>query len=81
MKVSILNFEDLTHEQQKQSSNNGSGKEYATYIKIEDVDGIRIYSDGMEPEDCTFDRDLKWIVTELNKAAEINNNKQRAIIS
>lgn len=48
-------------------SNNGSGKEYANYILIEDGDYRICYSDAIEPEDAKFSRDLDWIVTELRR--------------
>ena len=51
-----------------QLSDNGWGKKYAHYIVIEDDDYKAVYSDAMEPEDCTFGRDLKWIVDELTRA-------------
>lgn len=63
--VKRLYFKDLTEEEKLNVSNNGSGKEYASYISIEDDKGKRIYSDAMEPEDATFGRDLNWILTEL----------------
>ncbi len=48
-------------------SDNGNGKEYATYIVIEDGDYKAVYSDAMEPEDARFYRDLKWIQKELSR--------------
>ena len=65
-KVKLARFEDLTEIEKENASNNGSGKEYASYIIIEDESGRRVYSDAMEPEDCTFSRDLSWIIKELN---------------
>ena len=47
--------------------NNGAGKDYASYLLIEDGDYRACYSDAMEPEDTTFGRDLKWIKTELER--------------
>ena len=67
-KVSIVNYDQLTKEDQEGVPDNGSGKEYANYIVIEDKDGRRVYSDAMEPEDATFNRDLSWITTELMKS-------------
>ena len=65
--VKVIEFEDLTDLEKDSASNNGAGKEYASYLLIEDEDGRRIYSDAMEPEDTTFHRDLDWIVSELTK--------------
>jgi len=56
-------------------SNCGSGKEYASYLIIEDGEYKAIYSDAMEPEDATFGRDLHWIVTELRRVADKNENR------
>lgn len=50
-------------------SNNGSGKEWSSYLVIEDGNYRAVYSDAMEPEDCTFGRDLRWIKIELERAA------------
>ena len=63
--VKLVNFDDLTTDEKLGVSNNGYGKEYASYIVIEDENGKRIYSDAMEPEDATFFRDLSWIIEEL----------------
>ncbi len=66
MKITVCDFEQLpTWAVQQGLSSNGSGKEYANYILIEDEDRRVCYSDAMEPEDCKFTRDLSWIVTEL----------------
>lgn len=48
-------------------SDNGSGKEYATYIIIEDGYYKRVYSDAVEPEDANFSRDFNWVATELRR--------------
>jgi len=63
--VEIVDFDDLSAEEKKYASNNGSGKEYASYLIIEDEYGRRVYSDAMETEDATFRRDLSWIIEEL----------------
>ena len=69
MKVTIVfGLNDLPSWVDKSSlSNNGSGAEYASYLLIEDGDYRACYSDAMEPEDCTFGRDLKWIKAELER--------------
>ena len=70
MSVKLMTYEEVMQleltENEKYLSNNGSGKECASYIVIADRKGRRIYSDAMEPEDARFDRDLSWIVEELN---------------
>ena len=43
-------------------SNNGCGKEYASYLIVKHNGVILRYeSDAMEPEDAKFYRDLSWI--------------------
>ncbi|OEU68427.1 MAG: hypothetical protein BBJ57_02360 [Desulfobacterales bacterium PC51MH44] len=62
LKVELLNFEDLSDIEKEGASNNGFGKEYVSYIKVtHDDDVLYLESDGMEPEDATFYRDLSWI--------------------
>ena len=63
--VKLVDFDALSEEEKEFQPNNGAGKEYASYIVIEDEKGKRIYSDAMEPEDATFSRDLSWILEEL----------------
>lgn len=69
MIASILSYEDLPDWVDKKYglSNNGCGKEDASYIVIEDGDYKVCYSDAMEPEDASFGRDLSWIISELNR--------------
>ncbi len=63
-----LDYEDLTEEEQREAPNNGPGKDMASYIRITDNQGSRVYSDAMEPEDSSFHRDLSWIASELKHA-------------
>ena len=65
--VTVVQFEELTDLEKDSVSNNGCGKEYASYLIIEDENGRRVYSDAMEAEDATFNRDLSWIRDELTK--------------
>jgi len=62
MKIETLSYEDLTDKEKKDVPDNGSGKEYANYIKItREGKTLLLKSDAMEPEDCSFSRDLNWI--------------------
>ena len=64
----ICAYEDLPEWVDKENlPDNGCGKEWASYILIEDGDYKRVYSEAMEPEDKTFGRDLDWIVDEINR--------------
>lgn len=66
--VTELTYNDLTDEERIRVSNNGSGKENASYLRIIFPDGTKqIESDAMEPEDARFSRDLEWIKGTLNK--------------
>lgn len=72
LKVNRVYFEDLTEEEQEIQPDNGSGKEYANYIKITDgTETIMILSDAVEPEDATFSRDFSDVVDAIEKAYKI----------
>jgi len=65
-------FNDLTSKEKGSVSNNGSGKEYAGYIRVtHNGETILLESDAMEPEDVSFSRDLSWIPEIIKKAYEI----------
>ncbi len=71
MKVSIITFGDLPSDVAANASNNGRGKKYANYIRIDYEDGnIKYFSDAMEGEDALFSRSLSWIKGELEAAFE-----------
>lgn len=62
MKVSIVKYDDLPEDKKERASNNGCGKKYANYLRIEwDEENIEYHSDAVEPEDATFTRDFYWI--------------------
>ena len=72
LKITSPQFEELTEDERKSVSNNGSGKEYASYIRVEhDGKTILLESDAMEPEDAVFFRDLSWIMDIIERAYEI----------
>ena len=67
-KISLCNYENLPKWVDTDClSNNGSGKESAAYLVIEDGDYKAIHSDAMEREDTSFHRDLSWIKEELER--------------
>ncbi len=75
LEIKIIGFDSLTVEEKEDQPNNGSGREYATYLRI--MYGgktIAVYSDAMEPEDCTFGRDLNWIVDAVKAAYELGKH-------
>lgn len=73
--VYLVSFDDLKEEEKEVQPNNGSGKEDANYIKIRhDSSTIMILSDAVEPEDATFRRDFKDVVTAINKVYEAGLN-------
>jgi hypothetical protein len=76
--VSTSAFEELTEAEQNCASNNGSGKEYANYIRItRNGSTVWLESDAMEPEDARFSRDLQWIVEALRYAYECGRADER----
>ena len=71
LEINELRFDDLTEEQQENVPDNGSGKDYASYIEIKlNGEVVDIFSDAMEPEDVTFGRDLSWIAPVIKAAYE-----------
>lgn len=78
MKTTICSFLELPDwVDEAELPNNGGGKEYASYLLIEDEAGRRVYSDAMEPED--FYRDLEWIKTELDRAHEMIRSRDELL--
>lgn len=66
LEVKYLNYNDLTKEEKEDVPNNGTGKEYAGYIKvIWNGKMVLLKGDAMEPEDTSFRRDLNWIIDAL----------------
>lgn len=62
LEIRVENFSQLSRKEQDNTSNNGSGKEYANYLRVKFNDQtIALKSDAMEPEDVKFSRDLSWI--------------------
>lgn len=59
----------LRDDEKNEVSQNGSGAEYAGYIRMSrNGKTIHLYSDAMEPEDATFGRDLSWIAKAIHEA-------------
>ena len=72
LSVMRMEYNELSDVEKKYASNNGCGKEYATYVKVVyNGDTIFIESDAMEPEDATFSRDLSWIFEALSECYEL----------
>lgn len=70
--VTTEEFDDLSDEEKESVSDNGCGKEWATYIRVRhDGKTILLESDAIEPEDKNFHRDLSWISVWLKKAYEL----------
>ena len=70
--VTMEQYEDLSEKERENASSNGSGKEFAHYIRIKhNNETIILKSDAMEREDAVFFRDLRWIVPALKKCYEI----------
>jgi len=72
LKVEAVGYSSLSDEQKNSVSDNGSGKEWANYLKVTHNDEIvALKSDAMEPEDASFSRDLNWIYGLLRKCYEL----------
>lgn len=70
MKITTCDYDELPDWVSKEDlPDNGSGREYASYLLIEDGKYKAVYSDAMEPEDARFYRDLGWIKHEIERAA------------
>lgn len=62
LEITEVSYDDLSPEEQAEQPNNGSGKKYASYLRVlHNGETIGIFSDAMEPEDARFYRDLDWI--------------------
>jgi len=67
--ITSPSYNDLTDDEKENVSDNGSGKEWAGYIKVtHNGKTILLKSDAMEPEDAFFYRDLNWIYDIIQKA-------------
>ena len=72
LRVESPSFAELSDEEKNEVPNNGAGKEYASYVKVIHNDKtIFLENDAMEPEDCTFGRDLSWVYDALQKCYEL----------
>jgi hypothetical protein len=73
--VIVQDYDDLSEDEKSAASNNGGGKDYATYLRIKhNGETIALHSDACEPEDCTFRRDFDWITAALRKAYELGKS-------
>jgi len=71
VKIERVYYDNLTDEEKEDQPNNGSGKEYASYIKItNDEETLMILSDAVEPEDATFVRDFSDVLDALELVYE-----------
>jgi hypothetical protein len=72
LKVELVDFDDLSKEEQEIQPNNGNGKEYASYIRLtHGGKTVMILSDAAEPEDLTFYRDLSGVLSAIERAYKL----------
>ena len=72
LRVTSPSFAELSDEEKNEVPNNGTGKEYASYVRVTHNDKtIFLKNDAMEPEDRTFSRDLNWVYDALQKCYEL----------
>lgn len=78
-KVEFINYDHLTDEEIEAGlSDNGCGKEYASYMRVtHNGKTIRLESDAMEREDASFFRDLSWIKEAFEEAYNLGRNEGR----
>ena len=80
LEVKLQHYSDLSDKEKENVSDNGSGKEYADYIRIlHNGETILLESDAMEPEDAMFCRDLNWIIEALRDC--YNLGKEDALLN
>jgi len=76
-----VDYDDLSEKEQENQPNNGSGKEYASYLRVEfPVGDVTYYSDAMEPEDARFYRDIGWVrpvINEIHDTLQAENDRLR----
>ncbi len=77
MKVEIVKYDALTDEERMNIPNNERGIiKFASYLRVTHLnETIALESDAMEPEDCTFFRDLSWIKPLLEKCHALGQKK------
>ena len=79
LEILIQDYADLSDEEKAGTSNNGSGKEYATYIRIKhNGETIRLESDAVEPEDANFGRDFSWVAEALMECYEFGKLDEKS---
>lgn len=76
--VVIENYQSLSKNEKDNVSNNGSGAEYASYLRvIHNGKTILLESDAMEKEDAIFTRDLSWVKDIIFKSYQIGLQEGR----
>jgi hypothetical protein len=69
LKVELQEFEALTDAEKTGVSDNGSGKEYANYVRVtHNGETLFLENDAIEPEDCRYTRDLGWVLDAIRVA-------------
>lgn len=67
--VELEEYQDLSETEKKGVSDNGFGKEYASYLRVtHNGKTLLLESDAMEPEDVRFYRDLAWVKDMIQEA-------------
>ena len=72
LRVKLVEFEELTEEEQDIQPENGKGRRLANYVKITDGDEtVSILSDAAEPEDANYRRDFGNVIPAIERAYKI----------
>ena len=81
LEVIECRYEDLSEEEKGIVPDNGSGAEYAGYIRIkQNGKTILLASDAMEREDAIFSRDLNWIYRTCRMCYEIGKKEGGCVL-
>lgn len=79
LKISIEQFDDLSNDEKECASDNGVGKECASYLRIcNNGQTILLESSAIAPEDVSFYRDLSWVAKWMMKMYEIGKSERIA---
>lgn len=77
LEIIVQDFEGLSEHEKLGVPNNGSGKMYASYLRVlHNGETISLFSDAMEPEDAQFCRDLKWVKRMILLAYQLGTEDQ-----
>lgn len=67
LKVRVQRHEELSDAEREEY-----GRDECNYLRVtHNGETVRLHSDGMEPEDAYFHRDLSWVARAIEQAYEL----------